>query len=146
MHTQLRIGNVATAAGLTVDTVRYYERLGLLKPTARTEGGFRTYEPSAVERIAFIRQAQRLGLHLREIKALLAASAGSGTQHCQRVRGVLVTRLDDVETQMAELKAFRKTLRTALKNCDAALSAGAVSECPVVQSLTSKRNERSIRR
>lgn len=68
----LRIGSVAAAAGLTVDAVRHYERLGLLKPAARTDGGFRTYGRDPVQRLAFIRQAQRIGLQLREIRDLLA--------------------------------------------------------------------------
>ena len=109
----LRIGSVAAAAGLTVDAVRYYERLGLLKPEARTDGGFRTYGRDPVQRLAFIRQAQRIGLQLREIRDLLAVRGTSGKQHCERVRSVLVARLGDVETQMTELRTFQRTLRTA---------------------------------
>jgi len=145
-HTQpvLRIGHLASAAGLTVDAVRYYERVGLLKPVSRTEGGFRNYSRDSVDRLAFIRQAQRLGLHLREIRDLLAASA-TGSQQCQRVRGVLGKRLADVEVQMAELRAFRKTLRTALSDCDTALRGGHQNDCPVVGSLTNGKRPRPPR-
>ena len=139
----LRIGEVASAAGVTVDAVRYYERLGLLKPVARTEGGFRTYRGDSVARLAFIRQAQRLGLRLREIQELLGAAMGSGRQHCERVRAVLVTRIESVETQMAELRAFRGLLRAALEDCDGALKRPNVDRCPVVDSLVSRVGSRS---
>jgi MerR family transcriptional regulator, Zn(II)-responsive regulator of zntA len=135
----LRIGDVAASCGLTVDAVRYYERVGLLAHEARTSGGFRTYSANVIERLAFIRQAQRLGLRLREIRELLGVKGGAGRQHCQRVRTVLVQRLEDVEQQMKELKAFRRTLKRALENCDTALAGEAVvNECPVVRSLAPK--------
>lgn len=139
IQASLRIGDVAAATGLTVDAVRYYERVGLLAPDARTQGGFRTYSAGSLQRLAFIRQAQRLGLRLREIRELLGTRGSNGRQHCERVRGVLVKRLADVEAQMAELKAFRRTLQSALENCDAALRGAAVDECPVVRSLAPKR-------
>ena len=88
-----------------------------------------------IERLAFIRQAQVLGLRLREIRELLGARGG-GRQQCERVRAVLIQRLADVDAQMSELKAFRRTLRTALVNCDSALGSKSVDECPVVRSLT----------
>jgi DNA-binding transcriptional MerR regulator len=140
----LRIGEVASSSGLTVDAVRYYERMGLLSHDARTSGGFRTYRPAIVERLAFIRQAQSLGLRLRDIRELIGIN-GKGRQHCERVRGLLIQRLADVETQMAELKAFRRTLRAALDNCDSALTASQVEECPVVRSLTPRTTQKGGR-
>lgn len=138
-----RIGEIAAAAGLTVDAVRYYERLGLLTPDARTVGGFRTYGDNSLDRLAFIRQAQRLGLRLREIRELVNANGGAGRQHCQRVRALIVKRLEDVGTQMTELKAFRRTLRSALQDCEAALGTDTVDECPVVRSLVDRPHARS---
>ena len=140
----LRIGAVAASSGLTVDAVRYYERMGLLSHDARTSGGFRTYSPASVERLAFIRQAQSLGLRLRDIRELIAIN-GKGRQHCEQVRTLLIQRLADVETQMTELKAFRRTLRAALDNCDSALTASQVEECPVVQSLAPRTAQRRMR-
>jgi DNA-binding transcriptional MerR regulator len=142
-HSAMRIGEVAASAGLSVDAVRYYERVGLLTHDARTSGGFRTYRADVVDRLAFIRQAQTLGLRLREIRDLLGVRSVRGRQHCERVRTLLIERLADVETQMNELKAFRRTLRTALANCDAALAGSSIDECPVVQSLTPRRLNRS---
>lgn len=134
-HTGLLIGEVAATAGLSVDAVRYYERLGLLAPEARTGGGFRTYGERCVERLAFIKQAQRLGLRLKEIRALVHPLHGAGRSHCQQVQAVIVQRLADVEVQMAELKTFRRTLRSALSECEHALRSEQVDECPVVRSL-----------
>ena len=135
----LRIGDVAASSGLSVDAVRYYERMGLLAHDARTAGGFRTYTGDVLDRLTFIRQAQALGLRLRDIRELLGRSGRAGRQHCERVRTLLIQRLAGVETQMAELKAFRRTLRNALENCDVALAAPTIDECPVVRSLTPKR-------
>lgn len=137
----LRIGEVASSSGLTVDAVRYYEKMGLLSHDARTSGGFRTYRPAVVERIAFIRQAQSIGLRLRDIRELVGVDQ-RGRQHCAHVRTLLVQRLADIETQLTELKAFRRTLRAALGDCDSAL-AGPVKECPVVQSLAPRTQRRT---
>jgi DNA-binding transcriptional MerR regulator len=135
----LRIGEVAARAGVSVDAVRYYERVGLLRPHGRTSGGFRTYLPDVVERLSFIRRAQRLGLRLEDIVELLETG---GPRHCERVRHLLVRRLADVDAQLAELKAFRRTLRSALVNCNTALRSKSITACPVVQSLASARRER----
>ena len=138
----LRIGEVAASSGLTVDALRYYERVGLLAHDTRTSGGFRTYHNDIIDRLSFIRQARSLGLRLRDIRELLGARGGSGRKHCENVRALLVQRLADVETQMRELRAFRRTLRVALENCTSALKAESVDECPVVRSLTPSRSNR----
>jgi DNA-binding transcriptional MerR regulator len=141
----MRIGTIAAAARISVDAVRYYERLRLLTPDGRTEGGFRTYSRDTLERLAFIRQAQRLGLRLREIRDLLQAR-GAGKQQCQRVRTLLMQRLEVIDVQMNELEAFRRTLRTAVRSCDVALRTGNVSVCPVVESLAAPATTRSTSR
>ncbi len=135
----LRIGEVATSSGITVGAVRYYERMGLLSHDARTSGGFRTYSADIIERLSFIRQAQSLGLRLRDIRELLGARGHRGRQNCERVRALLEQRLADVEAQMSELETFRRTLRTALESCDSALTSESVDECPMARSLTSRR-------
>ena len=128
-----------------MDAVRYYERMGLLAHDARTSGGFRTYTGDVLDRLTFIRQAQALGLRLRDIRELLGGRGRQGRQHCERVRTLLVQRLADVEIQMTQLKAFRRTLRNALQNCDVALAAPTIEECPVVQSLTPGRRNGKAR-
>lgn len=130
-----RIGAVASATGLTPDTIRYYERLGLLSKPGRTDGGFRVYGPDTVARIRFIRQAQTLGLELKEIRELLRPANGRQREQCQRVRRVLATHLDDVEERLRELQAYRETLQAALQQCDRALDRKETIACPVVSEL-----------
>ena len=85
---ELRIGELASRAGVSVDALRYYERLGLLTPTARTEGGFRTYGSASVARLDFIKQAQRLGLQLSEIRELIQPSTGRDHTRCDCSMGI----------------------------------------------------------
>jgi MerR family mercuric resistance operon transcriptional regulator len=131
----LRIGAVAAAAGLTVDAVRYYERLGLLPAPPRTTGRFRIYSSDTIARLRFIRQAKGLGLELREIGDLLAPANGRRRQQCQRVRATLARHLSDVDSKLRELQSFRRTLRGALDDCDRALRSNENIGCPVVEHL-----------
>lgn len=135
-HAQ-RIGAIAAATGLTPDTIRYYERTGLVPKPVRTEGGFRLYPPEIVVRLRFIKQAQKLGLALAEIRDLLGPANGRRREQCQRVRAVLARHLTDVDTRMRELDAFRNTLRAAIEQCDRALRLRETIACPVVSRLGS---------
>jgi DNA-binding transcriptional MerR regulator len=132
-----RIGGIASATGLTPDAIRYYERLGLVPKPTRTEGGFRLYGPDTVARIRFIKQAQKLGLELKEIRDLLRPADGRRREQCQQVRSVLAKHLTDVDARMHELQAYRETLQTALDQCDRALKMKATISCPVVRDLGS---------
>ena len=134
-HHERRIGAIASATGLTPDTIRYYERLGLLSKPSRTDGGFRVYGPDTVARIRFIKQAQKLGLELKEIRDLLRPANGRRREQCQRVRSVLAKHLADVEDRLRELQAYRETLQTALQQCDRALDMKETIPCPVVTEL-----------
>jgi DNA-binding transcriptional MerR regulator len=126
-----RIGALAADAGVSVDTLRYYEREGLLPPTTRTAGGFRMYTAETAERLRFIRQAQQLGLSLREIRQLLAPE----NCRCSAVRDLLAKRLADVDRTLRELSAFRDTLQVALNRCDETLDQSKKAPCPVVRKL-----------
>ena len=130
-----RIGTVAEATGLTPDAIRHYERLGLVPKPARTEGGFRVYPPNTVARLRFVKQAQELGLELREIRDLLAPVHGRRREQCQHVRDVLAKHLGDVEARISELEAFQHTLQAALARCDHALETKETIPCPVVKDL-----------
>lgn len=132
-----RIGAIAATTGLTPDAVRYYERLGLVPKPARTQGGFRVYPPDTVARLRFIKQAQKLGLELKEIRDLLRPANGRRREQCQQVRSVLAKHLEDVEARMRELEAFRETLQGALEQCDRALKVKETIACPVVTELGS---------
>lgn len=112
--TQLRVGQLARLAAASVDTLRYYERLGLLPRAPRTEGGYRLFDRSAVERLAFIRKAQALGLTLQEVREVLRIAA-DGTEPCKHVRAALGARLREVDARIAELRSLRNALAKALE-------------------------------
>ena len=102
----LRVAELADLVGLSADTVRYYERVGLLPPPARTPSGYRAYEPEAVDRLHFIQGAQRLGLHLKDIRELLAVR-DTGVCACEPAEHLLRRRLSDLDAEMTRLTALR---------------------------------------
>ena len=140
---ELLIGEVAARAGVSVDTVRYYEKRRLLAPAPRTEGGFRVFAPEAVERVRFIKQAQEIGLSLEEIGALLAT--GGGAAECRRVRDLLRAKLAELDERMKAMRDFRRALARHLEGCEAVLkSRGEEAECPVVVEIKRARGPRSV--
>ncbi len=110
---RVTIGKLASLAAVTPDTLRYYERLGLVPAPPRTNGGYRLYDPSLVQRIGFIRKAQALSLSLDEVREILRV-ADQGTPPCEHVRATLTLRLHDVDARIAELHTLRRTLARAL--------------------------------
>jgi MerR family transcriptional regulator, copper efflux regulator len=126
----IRIGEVAFRSGVSIDTVRYYERRRLLPAAARTEGGFRLFTPDTVERVQFIKQAQELGFSLDEIGELLTTG---GAEECRRVRDHLKSKLMELDERVRLMLNFRKTLARHLAACERELkrhSDNAV--CPVL--------------
>jgi DNA-binding transcriptional MerR regulator len=126
-----RIGDLAEVAGVTVDTLRYYEREGLLPRAGRTAGGFRLYSEETEQRLQFIKQARELGLSLREIRQLVDPKNG----RCSAMRKVIVDRLAYVDRRLHDLTSFRRTLETALERCDETLGRSKNAACPVVRKL-----------
>jgi DNA-binding transcriptional MerR regulator len=102
----LRVGQLADAVGVAPDTVRYYERAGLLPAPARTSAGYRAYDPDAVDRLRFIQGAQRLGLRLRDIRDLLTIR-DTGVCPCEPAEQLLRRRLAELDTEMARLTRLR---------------------------------------
>ncbi|MBI3982892.1 MAG: heavy metal-responsive transcriptional regulator [Gemmatimonadetes bacterium] len=113
MPLALRIGELARLATTSPDTLRYYERVGLLPSAPRTLAGYRLYDASAADRVAFIKKAQALGLTLEEIREVLRIAA-DGAPPCEHVRAALRRRLDEVGARIGELESLRATLRRAL--------------------------------
>ncbi|HUF48594.1 MAG TPA: heavy metal-responsive transcriptional regulator [Vicinamibacterales bacterium] len=127
-----RIGELAARTGLSADTLRYYERAGLIDAPARTSGGFRLYDEHDAARLTFIRRAQAVGFSLDDIRDLLQADV-SGDVRCRQVRTLITTRLSKVDERLAELRAFRRSLIEARRRCDEALrDHGDLPRCPVV--------------
>jgi DNA-binding transcriptional MerR regulator len=105
----LRVAELAQAVGLNPDTVRYYERAGLLPPPRRSPSGYRAYDADAVDRLNFIRGAQRLGLRLRDIADLLAIR-DTGVCPCEPAERLLRRRLAELDEEMARLAALREQM------------------------------------
>jgi DNA-binding transcriptional MerR regulator len=108
---RLKIGELADRTGLSIKTIRYYERRGLLEQPPRTEGGYRLYGPEEVARLRFVQRAKLLGLTLEQIGELveLAARCNEG-EIVPRLEEVLEAKLEETERKMAELSAFRQNL------------------------------------
>jgi MerR family transcriptional regulator, Zn(II)-responsive regulator of zntA len=108
---QFKIGDLARITGLSIKTIRYYERRGLLEQPPRTEGGYRLYGTEEVARLQFVQRAKLLGLTLEEIRELveLAARCNEG-EIVPRLEEVLEAKLEETERKMAELAAFRQNL------------------------------------
>jgi DNA-binding transcriptional MerR regulator len=117
-----RIGEVALEAGVSPDTLRYYERMGLLPKVPRTGAGYRQYSDTAIERIRFIRNALRFGFALKEVATFLRASE-SGRAPCREVRASAGNILARVDRQIEELKAARRAIRETLADWDRRLAA-----------------------
>lgn len=114
----VRIGQVAKQAGVTVDAVRFYERVGVLPPPARTESGYRDYLPETVDRIRLTRELQAVGFTLGDaVDALAAHDAGGAT--CESERWRLQAVLDRVDAKLAELQALRGRIVEAQAACAA---------------------------
>ncbi|WP_455362437.1 heavy metal-responsive transcriptional regulator [Streptomyces sp. SYSU K21746] len=106
----MRIGELATACGLTTKTLRYYEQAGLLPAPPRTSGGYRDYPYEAVQRLAFVRDARSAGLTLADIRGILAVR-DSGEAPCDHVTRLIDRHLHDIDRRLAELRKTRTALR-----------------------------------
>jgi len=123
------IGRLAALAGVGIDTVRYYERAGLLQPAGRSASGYRRYGDEELRQLRFIRRAQRLGFTLQEIQELLALSRKKGVR---AVRAAAQAKLADVELRIAELSRVRNALAGLVEACP---GHGPLSDCPILRAL-----------
>lgn len=114
----MKIGQVAEQAGVSVDTVRFYERRGVIPLAERLPSGYRSYSEVTVERIRLARRLQQLGLTLDEVVDALHASDRGGAK-CASERWRLEVVLERIEAKMAELRAVRREVRSVLAGCDA---------------------------
>ena len=113
----LSIGQLAAAVGVHLETVRYYERIGLMVPPARSAGGHRIYDHAAVERLGFIRRARDLRFSLADTRALLSFS-DIETGCCADVKRSASAHLNALDSRIADLRALRATLAAGLAQCD----------------------------
>jgi MerR family Zn(II)-responsive transcriptional regulator of zntA len=138
-----QIGELSARSGMTPDTLRYYERLGLLPRAHRTSGGFRVYTDQTLDRLRFIKQAQTLGLTLQEIRDLVSYQTSGGLTRCRDVRDMLRSKMADLEVRIADLQAFHVTLSRYLEDCERTLgvdgSRRSDPNCPVIETLSTKK-------
>jgi MerR family copper efflux transcriptional regulator len=127
----LTIGALAKRGGVHLETIRYYERRGLMPPPARKSSGHRAYASAAVERLQFIRRAQALGFSLAEIKELLAFKAPPD-RSCAEAAKRIQDKLREIEEKIKDLRAIQRTLSRMKKSCEGHCL---VSECPILESL-----------
>ena len=125
----LTIGAFAKAAGVNVETIRFYQRKGLLAEPARPLGSVRKYGPNDVDRVRFIKSAQGLGFSLQEVAQLLTLEDGT---HCGEAAAMAALRLADVRAKLDDLSRIESVLATLLKQCRS--TRGSVS-CPLIASL-----------
>ena len=137
MSTPAKIGQVAQETGLSIDTIRFYERQGLLRKSPRTEGGFRLFGSEDVATLSFIRKAQELGFSLNEIRELLLLRA-EHLPACAHVKELLGHKLTAVEQKIEELQELEQALRAALRKCQRELKTagpGHGDRCPVLEEI-----------
>jgi MerR family mercuric resistance operon transcriptional regulator len=129
MDEQLTIGRLAAMAAVNVETIRFYQRKGLLSAPTRRYGGIRRYGAAELSRVTFIKSAQRLGFSLGEISELLVLEDGT---HCREARDQAERKLSDVRAKLADLRRIERVLGDLVARCSAAK--GRVT-CPLIESL-----------
>ncbi len=130
----IAIGELSRRTNCNIETVRYYERIGLL-PTPARRGRYRLYGGEDVGRLAFVRRSRELGFTLDEVRALLGLAAGGGGA-CAEVRAIAATHLAEVQAKVADLQAMERVLADAVRRCDAGEAPG----CPLIDVLASTKS------
>lgn len=130
----MTIGELAKRAQAGIDTVRYYERLGLLPPPARTASGYRVYPEDAVRRLHFIQRAKGMGFSLAEIGNLMGLRIQPGIA-CTDVRRRAEAKVAEIDDRIRNLQAMKKALSRLVAACS---GRGSVSACPILDSLDGK--------
>ena len=132
-NNQLSRGSLSKLTGVNIETIRYYEKIGLMPDPARSSGGHRIYDQSHLKRLSFIRRSRELGFTLQEIRELLELVDG-GDYTCAEVRDRTLHHLDDVALKIRDLQKMQSTLESMASKCDG----GLVPECPIVDELYSE--------
>lgn len=124
----LTIGRLASATGVKVETIRYYEQVGLIAAPSRTDSNYRVYEQDDVARLGFIKRTRELGFSLEEIGTLLSLS-GEPDRDCATVDEIASRHLSEVDRKIADLKALRARLAAVVTSC----AGGTVGECRILE-------------
>lgn len=133
MGKELTIGRVAKLAGVNVETIRYYQRRGLLSEPDKPHMGYRCYPPDTVNHIHFIKRAQALGFTLKEVALLLSLDEARA---CGKTRSLAARKMDMIDEKLAGLTAMRKALADLVRQCDTGQS---TRGCPIIKTLAQAR-------
>lgn len=126
----LTIGDLSKATGTKVETIRYYERIGLLAAPARTAGNYRAYGNTELGRLSFIRRARDLGFGIDQIRALLSLSEKK-KRSCKAVDAIARQHLSDVDSKLTDLLALRSELDSIIRQC----GCGIIANCRIIEAL-----------
>ena len=126
----LTISELAKNAGVNIETIRYYERLGLISEPPRTESGYRIFSPEVIQRIRFIKRSQDLGFSLSEINKLLTLTESEGFS-CWEVRQFASQKLEEIELKIRDLQNIKSVLQDLSSKC----SEGSINGCPIIERL-----------
>ena len=129
MLREMTIGELARAAKVNVETVRYYHRRGLLPAPERPAGGIRRYPPEALSRLRFVKRSQALGFSLDDVDALLSLDDG---QTCSAARGIGENKLADIRQRIRDLRTLERALKTLVDRCG--VTKGRI-KCPLIEAL-----------
>jgi len=127
----LAIGKLGRLTDTKVETIRYYESIGLLAPPARTAGNYRAYGPGHLNRLSFIRRSRDLGFSLDQVRELLDLSDDGG-RPCEAIDAIAKEHLAEIDRKIADLRALRRELASMVDQC----RCGTVAECRIVESLS----------
>jgi len=126
----MAIGGLSKRTGCKVETIRYYEKIGLLSPPARSQGGHRHYSEQALKRLNFIRKGRALGFPLDGVRGLLALADGD-EESCAEVERIAARHLSEVRDKIADLKTLEKVLKDMVARC----GGGTPPSCPLIETL-----------
>jgi MerR family mercuric resistance operon transcriptional regulator len=132
----LTIGKLAEATGVNLETVRYYERIGIMPRPARTRGGHRSYEPEHIKWLNFIRRGRELGFTLKEVRELLRL-VETRRYTCAQVQKIAVRHIADIRQKRADLRRLERALAGMAARCDG----GRLPYCPIIDVLFAARSE-----
>lgn len=128
----LTAGKLAQKARINIETIRFYERKGLLPKPKRTGSGYRMYSQESAQRIQFIKRSQQLGFSLKEILGLLSLRVDS-KKTCKHVKKRIETKIDEIDKKIKSLRRIQKALKNMAKSCQ---GKGPTSKCPILDELS----------
>ena len=126
----LSIGKLSEQSGVNIETIRYYEKIGVMPAPGRSAGGFRIYEPDHLKRLSFVRRSRQLGFSLDEIRNLLRLVDGHG-HTCAEVHALMLSHLAEIRRKIRDLRRLQRAMAEMAARC----SGESVPECPIVDAL-----------